>query len=315
MAKVKKNNDEPRRGLFSGWRNWLYDPRVIIACVGICAAPFLANMARKSGTDFTTLPQYQVDRREVKLTELPTFVPVDLLERTWQRAGLEPTFSLLEPQLAERIGKAFELSPWVREVKHIRLRYPNKIEIGLEYREPVALVQLQQGYYPVDRDGILLPPMDFSIKQLGSYPAVEGIDSVPRGPAGDHWGDLAVWGATRLAEMMLAAGDKDSPWKRFHFKTIRVEGHSATGIRSIDDLNQVQYRLITDKGSEVIWGVAPDVPDPTEPNAETKLKRLEMYFRDFGGLQTAQGPVEIDLRRWKDIARRPLPSPDGRVTR
>ena len=107
--------------------------------------------------------------------------------------------------------------------------------------------------------------------------------------------------------MFLAESENGSLWDRYQFVKIQVDGQAAAQAQTVEELHQVAYRLITKKGSEVIWGVAPEVPDPTEPNAETKMKRLEMYLRDFGGLQTAQGPVEIDLRRWKDIARRSLP--------
>ncbi|TWT63868.1 cell division protein FtsQ/DivIB [Rubinisphaera italica] len=307
MSAKKTTDTDAPRGFFRRWRSWLYDPRVIVGLIILCAAPFLGNLLSKSGTDFTTLPEYQVDRRTIQLKEVPEYLPVDLLERTWQRAGLGQTFSILEPDLAERIGHAFEESPWVRKVIQVRLQYPNRIDLELEYRQPVALVQLQQGFYPVDRDGILLPSMDFSVKQLDGYPVIEGIESVPRGTAGNHWGDLSVWGATRLAEMFLAESENGSLWDRYQFVKIRVDGRAAAQAQTVEELHQVAYRLITKKGSEVIWGVAPEVPDPTEPNAETKMKRLEMYLRDFGGLQTAQGPVEIDLRRWKDIARRSLP--------
>lgn len=314
MGTRKREVEAPPRSLISRLRDGLYDPRVILLLGVCCAAPFLMNLLKRSGTNFAELPQYQVDRASIQLKNPPEYLPDDLLERTWQRASLPAQFSLLEPGLAERIGKAFEEYPWVRQVEQIRLSYPNQIEINLEYRAPAALVKLRQGYYPVDRDGVLLPPMDFSATQLPLYPVIEGISSPPRGSSGVHWGDLAVWGAAQLAEQfMTISDDQESLWHRYKFAAIQVSGSGEQRITTTEELQRIEYRLVTEQGSEVIWGVAPAVPDPTEPNAETKLKRLAMYLRDFGGLHSAQGPMEIDLRRWKEIARRPLPTPETRT--
>ncbi len=301
----------------SGWRAVLFRPRVVLILLIVGGVPLLRHFSEKADVRLAQQAEYQIERSAIVLGDRPEYVPEELLERTWERAGLPERFSVLEPGLAARIGKAFEESPWVRSVKRVQLRYPTVVEIELEYRRPVALVRSIEGYYPVDRDGILLPPADFSPAQLPGYPIIENVRSLPSGPAGTHWGDLAVWGAARLVDLLTPEGDTGKYWKKYDLARVRVFGAADLETSTLEHLQQISYRLVTHGGSEIIWGIAPGVDDPTEPNAETKLKRLGLYDRDVGGLNSdqGQGPVEIDLRRWKDIARRPLSLPGDSRTR
>jgi len=310
MAKRKKEaNDTPSRS--GGWRSVLLQPKIIVALLIGCSIPMIRNMSQNSERTLLDKPEYQVERAAITLMERPDFVPENFLERTWENSELPEQFSILEPDLASQIGQSFEDSPWVRKVAQVKLSHPRDIEVDLEFRRPVALVRSAEGYYPIDRDGVLLPPTDFSAAQLPLYPVIENVQTLPQGPAGTHWGDLAVWGAARLIDLLIPEGDREKYWTRYELARVRVYGKADLRHAEAEDMQDISYRLITLAGSEVIWGVAPDVTDPTEPDAETKLERLSMYHRDFGGLHSEQGPIEIDLRRWKDIARRPLDLPQS----
>ena len=307
-----------RNGQLTGtsWRSLLLRPKMIAVMLLLAGLPFLQNASQKSQQNLREQPRFQLQRSSIQLTDRPEYVPADLLERVWLQADLPEQWSILEPGLAEKLGQALEVSPWVRRVKRLSLEHPLEVQIELEYRRPVALVRSELGFYPVDRDGILLPPMDFTEAQLPLYPLIDQVQTLPQGPAGTHWGDLAVWGAARLVDLLVPDGDLQRYWKKYDLVGVRVYGRADLDRSTAEHLQLISYRLLTRSGSEVIWGIAPGVPDPTEPNAETKLKRLELYHRDFGGLSSEHGPIEIDLRRWKDIARRPLELPSGNpVTR
>lgn len=310
MAKRKTEKSEtPARS--GGWRSALLQPKIIVALLIGCSIPMIRNMSQSSEKNLIDDPQYQVERSAITLKSRPDYVPEEFLSRTWESSELPEQFSILEPGLAERIGKSFENSAWVRGVEKVKLSHPRDIEVALDFRRPVALVRSAEGYYPIDKDGVLLPPTDFSAAQLPQYPVIENVQTLPQGPAGTHWGDLAVWGAARLIDLLIPDGDREKYWTKYELARVRVYGKADLRHAEAEDMQDISYRLITLSGSEVIWGVAPDVTDPTEPDAETKLERLSMYHRDFGGLHSEQGPIEIDLRRWKDIARRPLDLPQS----
>ena len=75
-----------------------------------------------------------------------------------------------------------------------------------------------------------------------------------------------------------------------------------------------QLALRTTGGSRIIWGRAPGSDRPGELSAEQKIGRMEEYLARKGGFTDPQGPLEIDIRHWKEITARPL-GDDGTRTR
>ena len=69
--------------------------------------------------------------------------------------------SILDDELVQKIQTAFSLHPWVANVTHVTKRHPAHVDVELEYRKPVAMVEVHEngsdGLYPVDTDGVLLP--------------------------------------------------------------------------------------------------------------------------------------------------------------
>ncbi len=297
-----------------GWKRLLFDPRSLTLMGLLCFIPLIITLLGQFGNSLLEEERFQVTRDSFQINEPPEGVPDDILSRTWRKTKWPEQFSILEPGLSRKLGKAFEQSPWVAKVKRLELKPPSIVEVELEYREPVALVKCAHGYFPIDRDGVLLPPADFSAADLARYPLIVSPRSNPQGPAGTHWGDLSIWGAARLAELLTPDHQLNTYWKKYDLASIQFSGEVDLLNASPDQLRRITYRLVTRKGSEIIWGIAPEIPDPAEPDAETKLKRLALYFQHIGGTSAGQKPVEIDLRRWKNIARRPLPESTDRAT-
>ena len=310
-SKLKKkiNASSPK-----GWKRLLFDPRVLTLLGLLCFLPLVVSVAGKFGSSLLEEKRFQVTRDSFQINEAPEGVPNDILARVWREANLPEEFSILEPGLSKKLGEAFEQSPWIAKVKHLELKPASVVKVELEYRVPVALVKSAHGYFPIDRDGVLLPPADFSAADLARYPLIVSPRSNPQGPAGTHWGDLSIWGAARLAEILTPDHQLKTYWKKYDLASIQFSGEVNLLNASPDQLRRVTYRLVTKKGSEIIWGIAPEIPDPAEPDAKTKLKRLALYFQNIGGTTAGQKPVEIDLRRWKNIARRPLPVSTERTT-
>ncbi len=298
----------------NGWKRLLLDPRVLTLLGLLCLVPMLISLVGKFEGRLRDDRRFQVGPESVRINESPEGVPNDILARVWREAKLPDQFSILEPGLSKKLGEAFEQSPWVAKVKRLELKPAAVIEVELEYRVPVALVKCAQGYFPIDRDGVLLPPIDFSASDLKRYPLILSPRSSPQGPAGTHWGDLSIWGAARLAEILTPDHRMDTYWNKYGLANIQFSGEVNLLNASAEQLRRVTYRLVTKQGSEIIWGVAPEIPDPAEPDAETKLKRMALYFQNIGESAAGQKPVEIDLRRWKNIARRPLSEPTERTT-
>ena len=179
--------------------------------------------------------------------------------------------------------------------------FPARLVVRLEFRKPVAMVEVKQGLYPVDARGLLLPPKGFSASDARRFPLIRGILSTPHGPAGTPWGDVALVGGAGLADILAPY------WQDLGLQAIVVPK-----LQQADaDFEELVYELLTPHGTRIIWGRAPGSAHPGELATEQKVGRLQEYRTDFGGFDQPHGPYEIDIRHWREMTRRPLASHRG----
>ena len=281
--------------------NWLtrllFRPRMLVLLAIGVTSTFVLPTVVSLLPNLSGRKQYRMEVSKIEITpDAPRWVPDDLLRQVTERAGLPDSVSLLEDGLVEEIAEAFRLHPWVAEVVSVRKSTPARILVELEYRKPAAMVRMKRGMYPVDSEGTLLPPADFSVSEAQRYPIIRNVQSTPQGPAGMNWGDAGVVGAARLAEVLAPC------WRKFHLQAIHVP-RPVSPNTTLDDM---MFELITAGGSRIIWGRAPGSSHPGELSPEKKIGRLEKYWTDFGGFDHPHGPYAIDIRHWQEISRRPL---------
>ncbi|GAB4138089.1 MAG: hypothetical protein Tsb009_06010 [Planctomycetaceae bacterium] len=240
--------------------------------------------------------EYQLETTDIRINEPPRYVPVDLVEQVVRRSKLPKTLSLLDDDLTKRIAQAFEAHPWVESVVSVRKSYPARVDVEVVYRKPVAMVAVVGGMYPIDKNSVLLPPVDFSVADTRRYPVIVGAPSPPQGAEGTRWGDISVNHAAILADAL-------SPhWKALNLSAIRIPRQH----RAVVKPDELMFELKTRGGSRILWGRAPGTNHPGELTPEQKIGRLQKYLADFGGFDHPNGPYEIDIRHWQEITRRPL---------
>jgi hypothetical protein len=279
--------------------SWLF--YLAIALMGWLFGPRLIDRL----PDLTGREEYRLRAENIHLTDMPHWVPHDLVNQVaeienWERSPI----SLLEHSCCEHLADAFSRHPWVKEVEQVRLRPGARVEMAITFRKPVAMVEAGSGkYYPVDADGILLPPADFSRADVNRYPVIINPSTLPQGPAGSYWGDLMVLGAARLADRFQQPYDEQSThWEHLNLAGIQLPSR-ATAELKIED---IQYQVLTKDGSRIVWGRAPGTDHPGELSAEQKIGRLTQYLADFGTFRPPHGPLEIDIRHWQEITQRRL---------
>ena len=238
--------------------------------------------------DLAPRPEYRVGVDQVTITPPPRWIPSDLVREVFDSGGFPEPLSLLDPDLNATLAEAFQRHPWVAEVRAVRKSFPARVLLDLDYRRPVAMVQVPEGVYPVDLDGTLLPPADFSAEMAREYPLVLGVRTTPRRGLGVDWGDPMVHSAAKLAATLAPK------WKSLKLEAIVCP-------RTLDE----PFLLIS-QGSRILWGHPPEVDDPAEPTTSQKIGRLEKYVADCGAFNLPRGPYEIDIRHFREISRRPL---------
>lgn len=287
---------EPESGLVERLRRQLFRPKVLVALAAIIAATTIVPQLMRQIPDPAERSEYQLTLDEIEITKIPRHVPVDLVDQVAQRAKLPRNLSLLDDDLVQRVADAFGKHPWVAEVVQVRKSFPARIEVELKYRKPAAMVAVPDGLYPIDAEGILLPPIDFSVADTRLYPVIRGVLSSPPGAEGTRWRDPAVLGAAQLAELLGAK------WKDLSLDAIHLPRYQ----RSQTKTDELTFDLQTRGGSRILWGRAPSTDHPGELTPEQKIGRLEKYLADFGSFDAPHGPYEIDIRHWQEISRRPL---------
>jgi hypothetical protein len=246
-------------GLFLGRGRRFVAWAILLAAVGwgLYAAWHKWGRAAVQGPDFTFTPE------QLQVTPQPTWIRADVKAEVVRDSQLGE-MRLLDPKLVEKIGRAFALHAWVAKVRQVRKEYPARVIVDVEYREPVAMVEVDAQQGPgllfVDRDGVLLPSEDF--ERASTAQALLRIHvprSEPAGPYGTAWGDPRIVGAARVAHAVREVWQK-AQLRRIH--ALEVPG------------GQVIYELETKGDKHIRWGRAPGAEAAGEAAIEQKLKAL-----------------------------------------
>lgn len=308
VAMAKTKGRKQTASAFQRFAKGFFRPRrlclLAVVLTSLISLPYLRGRI----PDLRTEPEYSISRRNILVTPPPPWVPQDIVQQACSRAGLPETMSLLDKGLVRQVADAFAFHPWIKSVHRVAKQHPAAVLVEVTYRRPVGLVEVPEGLYPVDEDGVVLPPRDFSPEDVHAYPIITRVRSAPAGSIGQPWGDPAVLGAAQLAAVLTQTNNKGIEYWR-SLDVSRIE--TPNRIAADDTIEDFIYRLHSPGGSRIIWGRAPGTGHPGEVSAEKKIRRLEEYLADYGGYETAHGPSELDIRHWHEISHRALATTPG----
>ncbi|MBC8113903.1 MAG: hypothetical protein H7062_05975 [Candidatus Saccharimonas sp.] len=244
-------------------------------------------------------PEYRLATKQIRIVPAPESpVPANLLDQVREQARLPRELSLLDDKLAADLARAFARHPWIAKVVSVRKSHPATVTVEVKYREPVGMVQVKGGRFPIDASGVVLPPGDFTAADLKRYPTIQGMTPPSSIRPGVAWKDPSLLAAARLAELLAPQ------WTDLKLESIVVPNRPESAI----DSSKIVLELRASGGSKIIWGRAPGTEHPGELTTVQKIGRLEKYLTEFGGFDRPNGPYEIDIRHWQEISRRPLSS-------
>ena len=288
----------------SSFLDWFFRPAMLFRMslvAGVCAlwpyaAQRLPSLANRS--------EYRLTFRQIQISPAPERpVPPDLLEQVEKLADLPRDLSLLDESLATEVANAFRLHAWVAKVVRVRKSYPAAIVVELEYRRPIAMVQVPGGRIPIDLSGVVLPTNDFSASDIDRFPLIQQVAPKPAIRPGAVWNDPALLAAAQLANLL---GDK---WKSLKLDAIAVPRNVSTTTA----VNDIPLELVGSGSSRILWGRPPGSDHPGELEPSQKIRRIENYLSEFGDYKKPNGPYEIDIRHWRENSRRPLPTDQSQV--
>jgi hypothetical protein len=274
-----------------------FRPKLLL-WVGLAGAAFVIGPSLFGFLpDLTQRDEYRLATSQIQIPDPPRWVPVTLLEQIIEDAGLPEEVSVLDEGLAEQLAAAFKKHPWVEGEVAVEMTVPARIRVTFEYRRPVAMVEVLDGFYPVDDAGVLLPPRDFPESEVEAYPRIVGMATTPLGGVGSTWGDARVIGASRIAVALTPW------WREWKLESIVVPARQ-TAEQTYDKL---EFVVTTQGGSRIIWGRPPGNEHPLEIADEEKIKRLKKFLALSQKGETLTEPWEVNINHLMEITYRPLP--------
>lgn len=208
-----------------------------------------------------------------------------ILESLQARINLRPTDRLLDPGLAERVGKSLSDPSigWVKSVDRVLIRPDGVLAIRCTFREPVAYVQHNDACYLVDGEGVLLPGW-YRLEDCATSKLllISGVKDAPP-TVGHRWPGQDLQSGLKLAGLIGHRAFRN-----------QVDRIIVTNYDGRVDRKRPYIELATNRaGSRIWWGQPPSQEDGTETTAEQKLALLDWLFQEHGRIDLNRAYVDI----------------------
>ena len=254
---------------------------LVLLAVGLWALPRIASFGQSPERAFL------VDPVHCTATSSPEWLtgPID--------ASLRSTLAALAPAplrsdeevtaLARALG---ESNGWVRSIDRIEKRYPNRLEIEFTLREPIALVESDQGLLLVDDDGVLVAPAADAGPYLARHelPLLHARAPLRRAVLGAKLADPWLEEGLRVAQE-LAPHAETLAARSLTIAVIDVSVQPNAGGRALTDV-----QLYTRDGLAIEWGRSAGSPrfGVLEPGVDAKIRgllRVASKHPELAGIQ------------------------------
>jgi hypothetical protein len=292
---ARKQTDSPnapRRlsSLFSGAAG--VSPAIILGVLFfVCVVAGVVYGWHQWGRTVVARPIYRIAAESIEVTAPPAWIRTDVRSEV-VRDGALNDLTIFDKDATIRVYQAFELHPWIAKVQRVSKHPPARLVVDLEYRQPVAWVEVpgakpgdEGGVIPIDGSAYVLPSRDFTKEDLKNYLRISIKDVRPYGLAGTLWGDPRVSGAARIASALQAT------WQQL--RLFRIQSANEVGFAA--NPNEPIYELETATHGRIVWGNAPGMERPEEPSVAVKLNRLAQVAESFGSLDRIP-ETGVDLR-------------------
>jgi len=220
--------------------------------------------------------QYQINPRKIVMLRKPDWAG-DGIERTLRGAFpyREPV-SIFESGLPENVGRIYAGNPWVARVRYVRKVFPNKLQVAVDLRRPMAAIEHRSRFYLVDREGVRLPGEYAEIPDLPfRIPPLLGVRTPPP-RAGTVWEGDDIQAGVALA----ATFGEHRVYDLLPIMAIDVQ--NVGGRR---DARESEVLVWAADMIPIEWGRSPAGEPFGELPVEKKLKNLRLVLMATQGLK------------------------------
>ncbi len=206
--------------------------------------------------------------------------------------------SAFESGLLDNVKTRFSRIPWVKKAT-VSKSLPNRLNIELEFRRPVAWV-LDKKWHLVDGEGVCLGPEKKNPYTIGELPSIHGSKGERKRPEpGKKWSDKAVAAGASVLEMLRPLLNRIN----------LIEGADPVSAIHVGNFggrtNSTASAIVleTRKKKMIEWGHSAVNTGPDEPTQEEKLAILTKLYEASPVLDKYKGENlggNISLRWYRD---------------
>ncbi len=230
--------------------------------------------------DYVAKNQSQIiHAQSVELMDAPAWMSPLLGEQLRKQVASELAANPMDIKSLNRAVASLQANPWVEQVHRITRTRDHQVKVYADYRQPVAMIQSQHGYHPIDAQQHLLPGLylENQLKQVG-LPVITGVRPTVT-PMGQVWKDQALSAGLDLVYMI-----KRQPWAD-QVKAVDVSGRDVRG--------RIRLSIHTQQGGKVRWGFAPGQVHPIEVTDAAKLSALAGLYQRCGMIDAGGHTVDV----------------------
>ena len=260
-------------GVFAvAWRPFLVWVLPSVTLVALCAGGLYLCRAH-----VMTSPKYAVVAPRLALAEpLPRWWEKEFEDQINQSCAFASGASTLDGELLGKIAAAYRQCPWVKDVRWVRKRFPNRIEANIDIRGPKAAVALRTGrgiqYYLVGEDAVRLPKAYETWPRRGlNVPFIAGTRVAPPEP-GEPWPEASVAAAIGIVELLK---ENDVIRRSINITAVNVSNYGGR-----ENGTKSEFLVFAENNCVIEWGRAPSTARPGELPVKEKIAKLERFLKE-----------------------------------
>lgn len=246
---------------------------------------------------------YALKLENIEITPQPRWIHTDLKSEIYRLNRLSQ-LSLLEPSATATIAHAFEANVCIKSANHVRKLSGGKVQIDVTYRQPAAMVLVDQtnmpgmsgpsrGVHAIDDEGVVLPRSEFSSAQVYDYFVIRADKLQLEGKDNIGFRDPRIGVALALCKLLEPVRAE----LRLEIIDVEADGMDL----QLGGFNSWNLTIRGKDDRTIVWGHAPGKETKDEMLVDEKIASLRAWMA--APLSAGTDP-KLDLRIRRGLGQR-----------
>lgn len=227
--------------------------RVFLPLTAVGVATAIFGLPHVRAIEAQQSSAYVADPEQCELERAPAWFGADVEADVRAALAALPPQTLRDDAAVEAFAASLARScGWIRSVDRAAKRYPNRLELGLTLRRPVALVEGSEQLWLADAEGVLVAPVGQAAEYVKEHdlPIVHSAGKLAGCASGRSLADRAVLDGLAVARE-IAPFRTQLQGRDLDVVIIDVAGPRRAGATALSEVD-----LYTRTGLAIEWGRA-----------------------------------------------------------